>query len=79
MFTRIRNAWRVLWSKVVLPERIYVYPAEFNPNKFVQLLAWRDTVLALDTEGKIWELRPDGYLNNSGFVCQFLQESTRSY
>ena len=73
MFTRLRNAWAVLWSKTVLPQSIYVYPAEHNPNKFVQLLAWRDTVIALDSEGKIWSLNQ--YYNGPWFTVQYLQDS----
>lgn len=77
MWNRLKRAWAVLRCKIVTPETIYVYPAEHNPNKFVQLMYWRDSVLALDAEGKIWELRPDAAYQ--GFVCQFMQESPRGY
>ena len=77
MIQRLKKAWAVLRNKTRLPETIYVYPAEHNTNKFVQLVPWRDSVLALDAEGKIWSLTApynDGY-----FVNQFIQESPRRY
>ena len=80
MFTRLKQAWRVLRGKLYIPSGsnvIYVEQSKAN-NQFVQLLAWRDTVIALDAQGKIWELRAydDGCC---GFVVQFLQESPRRY
>ena len=56
---RIKAAWGVMRSKTIVPEKIYVYPSEWNPNKFVQLMYWRDHLLALDTEGKIWKVNED--------------------
>ena len=78
MFTRLRQAWRVLRGKVYVPSASKVIYVQSNkpPNTFVQLLVWRDEVLALDESGSIWKLdsQHDGY-----FVCQFMQESPRSY
>ena len=80
MFTRLKVAWTILTGKVYIPktpQTIYV-KSGLPDNQFVQLLAWRDTVLALDAEGKIWELRSEpGY--PYGFVNQLVQESPRSY
>ena len=80
MFNRIRAAWRVLTGNLFVgpyPKTIYVESGKAE-NQFVQLLAWRDTVLALDAQGKIWELRSEpGY--PYGFVNQLVQESPRSY
>ena len=83
MFHRIKAAWKVLTGRVYIPhvpKTIYV-KSGLPDNQFVQLLAWRDTVLALDAEGKIWELRPqDGYYpSGCHFVNQLVQESPRSY
>lgn len=76
MFTRLRQAWTVLTGRIGLPDHlpntIYVQSGQAN-NQFVQLLAWRDTIIALDAQGKIWELRPDFPLG--GFVVQYLQDS----
>jgi hypothetical protein len=80
MFNRIKAAWRVLTGKVYIPKipkTIYVQSSQ-PENQFVQLLAWRDSVLALDAQGKIWELRPN-YPEYSGFTNQLLQESPRRY
>lgn len=80
MFNRIKAAWVVLTGRVYIPrtpKTIYV-KSGLPENQFVQLLAWRDTVLALDAQGKIWELRSEpGY--PYGFVNQLVQESPRSY
>ena len=80
MWSRIKQAWRVLRGKGYIPsptKTIYV-DSGLPRNQFVQLLAWRDTVLALDAEGKIWELRTEvGY--PYAFVNQLVQESPRSY
>ncbi len=56
---------------------IYVYPSEWNPNKFVQLMYWRDSILALDAEGKIWKVNED----YSGFthVDLLFNSPPRSY
>ena len=78
MFTRLKAAWRVLTGKVYIPkvpQMIYV-KSGLPDNQFVQLLAWQGSVLALDAEGKIWELRPDSVY---GFTTQLIQESPRSY
>lgn len=80
MIRRIKAALAVLTGKIYIPsvpKTIYVQTSH-PENQFVQLLAWRDTVLALDAQGKIWELRPyDGY--PYGFVNTLLQESPRRY
>ena len=81
MFTKIKQAWQVLQGKAYVssyPKTIYVQSGKAE-NQFVQLLNWRDSIIALDAQGKIWELHPDDYLSHSGFICQFLQESPRSY
>jgi hypothetical protein len=77
MFNRLKRAWRVLRTGSLTPERIYVYPAEYNPNRFVQLLSYHDYILALDAEGKVWRVKED----YSGLVTQeFLGYSpTRNY
>jgi alpha-tubulin suppressor-like RCC1 family protein len=79
MFTKIKQAWRVLGGKVYIPspsKTIYVKSGKAN-NQFVQLLNFRDSIIALDAQGKLWELRDDYELG--GFVVKFLQESPRSY
>jgi hypothetical protein len=81
MFTKLKQAWQVLQGKVYVssyPKTIYVQSGKAD-NQFVQLLNWRDSVLALDAQGKIWLLNYDEYGCGAGFVCQFLQESPRSY
>ena len=79
MFHRIKAAWRFLTGKYPVNKIPSVYVHDGGPeNRFVQLLAWRDSVLALDAEGKIWELRQHaGY--PYGFVNSLIQESPRSY
>ena len=73
---RIKAAWVVLRRKTIIPEKIYVYPSEWNPNKFVQLMYWRDSLLALDAEGKIWKVNED----YSGFTyVEILFHSPRRY
>ena len=76
MWNRLKRAWAVLRC-IVTPETIYAYPAEWNPNKFVQLMYWRDSVLALDAEGKIWKVNED----YSGFthVDLLFNSPPRSY
>lgn len=77
MFQRIKAAWRFLTGKYPVNKIPSVYVHDGGPeNRFVQLLAWRDTVLALDAQGKIWELRSD-YPPYNGFVTSLLQESPR--
>ncbi len=77
MWNRTKRAWAVLRCKIVTPETIYVYPSEWNPNKFVQLMYWRDSILALDAEGKIWKVNED----YSGFthVDLLFNSPPRSY
>lgn len=80
MFTRLKQAWRVLRGRGYgyNPSKVIYVERNRAENQFVQLLAWRDTVLALDAQGKIWELRevPE---YPYGFVNQLVQESPRSY
>ena len=76
---RVKPAWRFLTGKypVNKTQTVYVESGK-SENQFVQLLAWRDTVWALDAQGKIWELRSEiGY--PYGFVNQLIQESPRRY
>ena len=76
MFTRLKQAWRVLRGRGYgyNPSKVIYVERNRAENQFVQLLAWRDTVIALDAQGKIWELNPDSY-PGSGFTCQYLQDS----
>lgn len=56
MFTRLKEAWQVLRGRWwVKQKNIYVYASD-PENKFVQLVPWRDNILALDAQGKIWLL-----------------------
>ena len=76
MIRRLKLAWFALRHGIIKSDHIYVYPADSNPNRFVQLVNYRDTILALDTEGKIWKIAEDW----SGFVYQeFLFNSPRRY
>ena len=77
MFNRIKCAWAVLRGKIVTPEKIYVYPAEHNPNKFVQLIAYRDGLLALDAEGRVWAIKDGG--TGYFYYQQVLESPRRSY
>lgn len=82
MWKRIKAAWRFLTGKYPINKIPSVYVHDGGPeNRFVQLLAWRDTVLALDVQGKIWELRPENGYGPGGcyFVNQLVQESPRNY
>ena len=60
---RIRVAWQVLTgSKCLLTDATnqVVYVQSAGPEgKLVQLLSWRDQVLALDNNGSIWMLSAD--------------------
>lgn len=76
MFNRLKVTWAVLTGKLhATPgaKVIYVESPKAN-NQFVQLLAWRDTIIALDAQGKLWELRQD-YPSGPYFICQYLQDS----
>jgi len=76
MFTRIKEAWQVLrgdWH--IKQKNIYVHDAG-PENRFVQLVPWRDDILALDAQGRIWSL----YRIDDTFPSvQLLMESPRSY
>jgi hypothetical protein len=78
MLTRIKEAWKVLTGKdIVVQGKNYFRLVPPDPeNKFVQLIPWRDQLLALDAHGKIWQLTPDSY-SGSGFSNQLLQESPK--
>ena len=77
MFTRIKEAWQVLRGDWHIKQKtIYVYDAG-PENRFVQLVPWRDQILALDAQGKIWELL---YWPGDTYPSvQLLMESPRSY
>ena len=74
MFTRIKQAWTILRGKVLIPERVYVH--ELGPYRWIQLLNYQDRVLALDTEGTIWQLHED-YYGSGFFTTKIVQESPR--
>ena len=79
MKEKLKLIWKILTGKMYVSpksEVIYVHDNKAN-NQFVQLLAWRDTIIALDAQGKIWELRQD-YPGGYGFTCQYLQDSPDS-
>jgi alpha-tubulin suppressor-like RCC1 family protein len=78
---RVVPAWKFLTGKYPVNKTQTVYVESGKPeNQFVQLIAWQDSILALDAQGKIWELRHErGY--PWGFVNTLVQESPcpRSY
>jgi hypothetical protein len=79
MFNRIKTAWSILRGRIYLPkpsEVIYVQSS--GPPRWVQLLNYQDRVLALDSEGTVWDLREDFY-GSGQFVCQIMIESPRKY
>lgn len=79
MISRIKVAWAVLIGKYPIKKTQTIFvESNKRENQFVQLIAWRDTVLALDAQGKIWELRSElGYPGR--FVNTFVQGSPGSY
>ncbi len=82
MFKRLKTAWGFLTGKYPVNKIPLVYVHDGGPeNRFVQLLAWQDVVLALDAQGKIWKLRPsDGYYpSGCYFTNQLIQESPHRY
>jgi len=76
---RIRVAWEVLIGKKHLltdARTQVVYVQSAGPEgKLVQLVPWRDQVLALDNSGSIW-LMDFGY-GSLDVRIQFLMESPR--
>lgn len=74
---RIRVAWEVLiGKKCLLTDAKVVYVQSAGPEgKLVQLVPWRDQVLALDNNGSIW-LMDFGY-RSLDVKIQFLMESPR--
>ena len=77
MFTKIKQAWRVLRGKVYVanPPKV-IYVRDSNPDRFVQLLTYRDYILGLDGDGRIYRLSE--HFGN-GFVVEFLMDSPRGY
>lgn len=73
MINRIKLAWYAFRHGIIKSD--YLYPT-YNPNKFVQLLNHQDVILALDAEGKLWQMRRD---YDGFFTVQFLLESPREY
>ena len=75
---RMKAAWRILWGGTYPTTHYATVTITEANNKFVQLVPWRDIILALDAQGKIWvlnELYPDG----QNFAISFLMESPRVY
>jgi hypothetical protein len=73
---RIKAAWRALRGKITIkvPEQIYVYREYEYSNRFVQLLNHQGDILALDAEGKLWQIRWESH----GFPSvQLVMESPR--
>jgi hypothetical protein len=73
---RIKAAWEALNGRyagnIRSPEKIYVYREAEYSNRFVQLLNFQDHILALDAEGKIWDV---GYDNHGYFFVQLRARS----
>jgi hypothetical protein len=77
MFTRIKQAWKVLRGRVWVPSPTpVIYVQNSGPTRWIQLLNYQDRVLALDTDGTIWQLRED-YYGSGFFTTQIVQESPR--
>ena len=77
MFARIKQAWKVWHGKVWVPAPApVIYVRDSAPTHWIQLLNYQDSILALDTEGTIWQLREDHY-GSGFFTIQIVQESPR--
>jgi len=78
---RIRVAWQVLCGRKCLltdASNKVIYVQDSGPEgKFVQLMPWRDQVLALDNNGRIWMLDLSYGVND--FKVQLVMESPRRF
>lgn len=81
MIRRIKTAWTVLTGKIYIPKvpkTIYVNDVG-NPNRFVQLLNFRDEIIALDASGTIYHVRMYPYDKPCQFSIEKVAESPRGY
>lgn len=56
MFTRIKEAWAVLRGKRWVKQKSIYVRDEGDPNRFVQLVPYRDYMLALTASGQVYRL-----------------------
>lgn len=56
MFTRIKEAWEVLRGKWWIKQKSIYVQDEGDPNRFVQLVPYRDGMLALTASGQVYRL-----------------------
>ncbi len=77
---RFQTAWKVLTGKQCLladATQKIVYVQNSGPDgKIVQLVTYRDCILALDNNGAIWALTELTY-GSGDFQISFLMESPR--
>lgn len=77
MIDRLKFAWRILTRKGLYEPRNVSYVSNVEPeNKFVQLIPYRDQLLALDAQGKIWVIET-GYGFSREAHYQLFMESPR--
>ena len=76
---RFQTAWKVLTGEQCLladATQKIVYVQNSGPDgKIVQLVPWRDQILALDNTGAIWII--DNTYGSSFFQIQHVMESPR--
>jgi hypothetical protein len=75
MFTKIKQAWKVLRGKIWVPSPApVIYVQNSGPTRWIQLLNYQDRVLALDTEGTIWQIKEE-YGGSGFFITEIVLHS----
>lgn len=79
MIHRIKAAWNFLTGKYPVNKipSVYVHDGD-NPNRFIQLLNFRDEIIALDASGNVHQLRMWPYDRPDAFSIEKIFESPRS-
>lgn len=80
MFHRIKTAWKFLTGKYPVNKipSVYVHDGD-NPNRFVQLMYFRDEIIALDASGSIYKLSMWPYDRPVNFSIEKIADSPRGY
>lgn len=80
MFHRIKAAWRFLTGKYPVNKTpsVYVHDGD-NPDRFVQLMYFRDDIIALSASGTIYQIRMYPYDKPCQFAIEKIAESPRGY
>ena len=69
MRKRLKLAWRTLWGTYDGT------PANPWPPKIAQMINFQDAILAVDSEGRIWRMRPDYDCRSPLLMIELLMEN----